>query len=92
MSQQNSSIKFSIQKIWEGVVGTIYFEEGKVSKIQLIPIDLGFGQPLPIRGRPKYANNELGKKIISDIIKLSDKYGTKINYSESENIGIIKIN
>lgn len=84
--------QFSIQKIWEGVVGTIYFEEGKVSKIQLIPIDLGFGQPLPIRGRPKYANNELGKKIISDIIKLSDKYGTKINYSESENIGIIKIN
>lgn len=81
----------SRREAWEGIVATIYFEEGKVSKIQLIPVDLGFGQPLPNRGRPKYANKELGKKIVSDVIKKSDKYGTKINYLDSENIGILNL-
>jgi hypothetical protein len=32
------------------------------------------------RGRPMLAEPELGKKIINDLVKLSEPFGTKIQY------------
>jgi poly-gamma-glutamate capsule biosynthesis protein CapA/YwtB (metallophosphatase superfamily) len=76
---------------WEGLAARINFKNGEVTGIRLIPVDMGFGKPLPIRGMPKYADNELGKYIIDFTINVSKEYGTEIEYIESENIGIVKI-
>ena len=76
---------------WEGLAATINFKNGEVTGILLFPVDMGFGKPLPVRGRPKYANNELGKYIIDFIIEESKEYGTEIEYVEAENVGIVTI-
>lgn len=76
---------------WEGIAATINFKDGNLVGIRLFPVDMGFGKPLPIRGRPKYANKELGKYIIDFTIEQSREFGTEIEYDESENVGIVKI-
>jgi hypothetical protein len=60
-----------------------------VSEVRLIPVDLGFGQRIPIRGRPKIADPELGRLIIADVIERSKPFGTTIQYLESENVGLV---
>jgi poly-gamma-glutamate synthesis protein (capsule biosynthesis protein) len=77
--------------VWEGIAATVHFKQGKVIKVRLIPVDMGFGQPIPYRGRPKFASKELGEKIIGDVIEESRRYKTEIGYVESENIGVVKI-
>ena len=56
---------------WEGIAATINFKNGEVTGIRLFPVDMGFGKPLPVRGRPKYADSELGKYIIDFTIDVS---------------------
>ncbi len=88
----NGTSGFPVQRTaWEGLAATVNFKEGEVVSIRLFPIDMGFGKPVPVRGRPKYANNELGKYIIEYTMEQSKKYSTKIEYIEDENAGLIKI-
>ena len=88
----NGTRGFPVRKTaWEGIAATINFKNGEVTGIRLFPVDMGFGKPLPIRGRPKYADNELGKYIIDFTIEVSKEYGTEIEYIEAENVGIVII-
>jgi len=83
---------FPVQRqVWEGIAATLTLKNGQITAIKLIPVDMGFGKPVPIRGRPKYADNELGAKIITDVINLSKNYGTVIEYNASDNTGLVKI-
>jgi len=79
------------RRVWEGFLTNISFKNGEITEIRLIPVDMGFGKPVPIRGRPKYADKELGKYIIEYAMNQSERYGTEIEYVESENIGLVKI-
>ena len=47
-------------------------------ELALHPITLGFGQARSVRGRPLFAEGELGQKILGDITRLSSAMGTKI--------------
>ena len=84
---------------WEGLVATVKFKDGRVDTIRLVPTNLGVGPPgtdgvqLPfgVRGRPVLADNTLGKYLIEKTAQLSQPYGTKIEYSPAENIGIITL-
>ncbi len=68
--------------IWEAVVAVPTFKGGELVDLALHPISLGFGKPASQRGRPLLAEPELGRKIIDDLIRLSDPYGTKIEYRD----------
>ncbi|MFC1476837.1 CapA family protein [candidate division KSB1 bacterium] len=76
---------------WEGIAATIDFKDGAVTDIRLFPVDMGFGKPVPIRGRPKYADSELGKYIIEYTMEQSLRYNTEIEYVASDNIGRVVI-
>ena len=84
---------------WEGLVATVQFKDYRIDTIRLTPTNLGVGPPgtegvqLPfgVRGRPVLADNNLGKYLIEKVIQLSQPYGTKIEYSPAENIGIVTI-
>jgi hypothetical protein len=52
-------------------------------------MDLGFGRPIPTRGKPKYAEAALGEYIIRHISDRSRPYGTQIHYLSGENTGVI---
>jgi poly-gamma-glutamate synthesis protein (capsule biosynthesis protein) len=64
--------------IWESVVAMPRFKGKQLVDIALHPISLGFQKPRTERGRPVLANAELGKKILDDLVRLSEPYGTKI--------------
>ncbi len=64
--------------IWESVVAIPKFRGRQLVELALHPISLGFGQPRSERGRPTLADPELGKKIVDDLIRLSQPFGTTI--------------
>jgi poly-gamma-glutamate synthesis protein (capsule biosynthesis protein) len=64
--------------IWEAVIAVPKFRGEQLTELALHPITLGFGKPRSVRGRPLFAEGELGQKILGDITKFSAEMGTKI--------------
>ena len=67
-----------IPDIWESVIAVPTFNDRQLTELKLYPISLGFGAPRQVRGRPLFADEDLGAKIISDLKELSEPYGTEI--------------
>ena len=57
--------------------------------LKLHPISLGFGKLPGRRGRPMLADEQLSKKIIDDMIRLSKPYGTNIEYRNG--VGSVRV-
>ncbi len=76
-------------RYWESVVAVCTFDEHQVSRIELHPITLGFGNPRPRRGRPQLAEGTLARKIIKHLADLSAPFNTLIEFQKG--IGIVKI-
>ena len=64
--------------IWEAVVAVPKFRGESLIELALHPITLGFGKSRSVRGRPLFAEGELGLKILGDLTTLSAAMGTKI--------------
>jgi poly-gamma-glutamate synthesis protein (capsule biosynthesis protein) len=64
--------------IWEAFVAVPRFRGDHLSEIALHPITLGFGAARSARGRPQLAEGELASKILTDLVTLSQPFGTKI--------------
>ena len=65
--------------IWEAVVAVPKFRGEQLTELALHPITLGHGKARSIRGRPMFAEGQLGQKILNDLVKLSSAYGTRIS-------------
>jgi Bacterial capsule synthesis protein PGA_cap len=69
---QNARSKFGTRGLpvrrnaWEGIAAVVYFRGGEVARLCIIPVDLGFGKPVPIRGTPKLAGKELGRTTLGN--------------------------
>ena len=68
----------SLPGIWEAVIAVPVFVGERLTELALHPITLGYGQPVQVRGRPLLANGELAEKIIDDVRRLSEPFGTEI--------------
>jgi poly-gamma-glutamate synthesis protein (capsule biosynthesis protein) len=68
----------SDRMIWEAVVAVPKFRGEQLTELALHPITLGFGKSRSVRGRPLFAEGELGQKILGDVTKFSADMGTKI--------------
>jgi poly-gamma-glutamate capsule biosynthesis protein CapA/YwtB (metallophosphatase superfamily) len=68
------------REIWESVVPKLEWQGGSLASITLTPISLGYGKSRLERGRPMLADQELGRKIIDDIVKRSASWGTKVTF------------
>ncbi len=66
------------REYWESVVAMCDFKDGRLHKVELHPIDLGYGRPRSQRGRPLLADATQGEKILSDMDRLSKPYGVRI--------------
>jgi poly-gamma-glutamate synthesis protein (capsule biosynthesis protein) len=64
--------------IWEAVVAVPRFRGEQLTELAFHPITLGFGKPRSVRGRPMFAEGELGQKILGALVRLSAPMGTKI--------------
>ena len=79
------------REIWESVIAMPTFDGERLVSFELHPISLGFGQPTTVRGRPMFADRELGRKIIQDLIDASEPHGTKVEWDEARGIGIVRL-
>jgi poly-gamma-glutamate synthesis protein (capsule biosynthesis protein) len=79
----------SLPGIWEAVIAVPVFVGEELTELALHPITLGYGQPVQVRGRPLLAGGELADKIIGDLQRLSEPFGTEI--SMRRGIGYVKV-
>ena len=75
-------------EIWEAVVAEVRWRGKELDEVRLHPISLGFGKPPAERGRPKLAGPDLSRKIINDLIRLSEPFGTRIEFEDG--VGIVR--
>jgi len=75
--------------VWESVVAVPRFRDRALEGLELYPVSLGFGQPRTERGRPMLADEALGRKIIGDLQRLSEPFGTKIEYHDG--VGVVSL-
>ena len=75
---------------WESVIAVPRWNGKKLVGIKLYPIILGHGKSRQDRGRPLLAGPEMGAKIIEKLRRLSEPYGTTIEFQDG--IGVVKIN
>jgi poly-gamma-glutamate synthesis protein (capsule biosynthesis protein) len=65
------------------------FSGKKLSRIDLYPLDLGFGKPRWQRGRPVLADEKLGGEIIDKVARLSKRYGTNVTWADGRGIIVL---
>ena len=78
-----------LRENWESVIAVPTFRRGHLAELRLYPINLAFGAPRQVRGRPLFAKQELAEKIIGDLQRLSEPYGTEIEIRRG--IGIVDL-
>ncbi|MEM2183872.1 MAG: CapA family protein [Candidatus Methanomethylicia archaeon] len=66
------------QEYWESILAYITIEDTRLREIKIYPVDLCQSMNRANRGKPILATGEKAKKILTDMEKLSQKYGTKI--------------
>ena len=67
----------TIPEIWEAVIAVPEWSGQQLVELTLHPISLGYGQPRHVRGRPMMAEGPLADKILQDLVRLSEPYGTQ---------------
>ncbi len=67
----------AIPEIWEAVIAVPEWSGQQLVELTLHPISLGFGQPRHVRGRPMMAEGALADKILNDLVRISQPYGTE---------------
>ncbi len=78
---------------WECVVPVCDFEDGALRHLELHPVQLGFGSPVPMLGGPRLASAEHGRRILAGLAELSAPFHTEIRVESRGNraVGIVGI-
>jgi poly-gamma-glutamate synthesis protein (capsule biosynthesis protein) len=74
---------------WKQVVAKCEFKERKLARVDLYPLDLGFGKPRWQRGRPLLADEKLGQEIIDKIAGLSRRRGTEVKWQDGRGVIVV---
>lgn len=72
----------SERSFWESVLPICEYEDGQLETVRLYPLDLGYEEPRPRRGRPVLADGDDADRILESISDLSEPYGTTIESRE----------
>ena len=71
---------------WKQVVAKCEFKDKKLQRIELYPLDLGFGKPRWQRGRPLLADEKLAREIIDKVADLSRRRGTEVKWVDGRGV------
>ena len=77
------------RQCYESAIASFKITDGKISRIELKPLELNFKAGRAMRGRPGLADIETANRVISEIAELSAPYGTEI--TNENGVGIIEI-
>lgn len=76
-------------RTYASVIGGVAFEGGRLTRIELHPVTLGYTLPRSQRGHPELASPEDGLRILHDIRALSEPFGTTIDMENG--VGIVRL-
>ncbi|HKB89354.1 MAG TPA: CapA family protein, partial [Opitutaceae bacterium] len=81
---KNDTISYPAdQFFWEGMMAEPVFDKNReLQSIKVYPLELGFKQSRMHRGRPHPASEPKAKEILARLAKLSEPFGTKVNYDQ----------
>ena len=71
---------------WKQVVAKCEFKDKKLARVDLYPLDLGFGKPRWQRGRPLLADEKLGREIIEKVADLSRRRCTDVKWQDGRGV------
>ena len=74
---------------WKQVVAKCEFKERKLARVELYPLDLGFGKPRWQRGRPLLADEKLGREVIDKVAGLSRRRGTEVKWQDGRGVILV---
>jgi hypothetical protein len=63
---------------WQSVVAVCHYKSSVLKEVKLYPIDMGFGRPIPQRGRPVLAEEQVAHNILTWLQTVSEPFGTQI--------------
>lgn len=75
------------RRMMEAVIPYFEMEDGELTHLELMPIELGFGEPRYRLGNPRFCPD---RGIIERLADMSASYGTKITINE-DGIGIVEL-
>jgi poly-gamma-glutamate capsule biosynthesis protein CapA/YwtB (metallophosphatase superfamily) len=74
---------------WQSVVGVCHYEGKALKEVRLYPIDMGFGRPIPQRGRPLLAEGRVAQETLEWLQHVSQPFGTHIDIEGD--VGVIRL-
>ncbi|MBI2165710.1 MAG: CapA family protein [Chloroflexi bacterium] len=74
-------------KYWHGLVAQPVFKGWKLQEVRLYIADQGYGQPRSRNGRPVLADEEMARRALERVARLSKPFGTEIKIADG--VGII---
>jgi poly-gamma-glutamate synthesis protein (capsule biosynthesis protein) len=74
---------------WQSVVATCNYAGGELKEVLLHPIDMGFGRPIPQRGRPVLADGPAAQQTLKWLQDVSEPFGTEITIEGD--VGVIRL-
>jgi poly-gamma-glutamate synthesis protein (capsule biosynthesis protein) len=78
---QNDQKGFPADKrFWQTIVPVCDFENGRLRRIEIVPVSLDHGQSVHRRGRPRLAEGEEAGEILARLARLSETFGTKVRH------------
>jgi poly-gamma-glutamate synthesis protein (capsule biosynthesis protein) len=79
---------FDDPRVFETIVAVIRWDRGRAAEIRIVPVDLGYGEPLTRSGVPRRAGPEKSRDILSRLQRISKPFGTEIAIEDG--VGIIR--
>ncbi|MBZ9653734.1 CapA family protein [Phyllobacterium lublinensis] len=66
------------RRYWSSIAAECEFKAGRLSKLILHPLDLGYGTRRSERGRPVIATGEVAQFVLERVKHLSERFGTTV--------------
>ena len=74
---------------WQSVVAVCNYAGGELREVVLHPIDMGYGRPIPQRGRPLLAEGPIAQQTLKWLQDVSRPFGTEITIQGD--VGVIRL-
>ncbi|MCX5554957.1 lasso peptide C-terminal Trp epimerase [Streptomyces sp. NBC_00038] len=71
------------RQYWQSLVPLLTFDDGALVGARLHPVELGFGEPVHRRGRPRAAGPAEAKEILTDFARLAVPYGATVTVGDT---------
>lgn len=73
---------------YESMIAVSRFDKGTLSEIRVYPTDLGHGDRMASRGVPRMASEEMARRTVNRLQRLSEPFGTQVVLEGS--VGVIR--